>query len=290
MSARANRRDLWILLCCAIVFIAAVTGAVACGLRMGHVQDTSQAAHLRWLIYAHFLLSQLALAAAISLIYAAHRHWRRSYLIVSYNEHGMLLDPPGVLMPPRRVFRCHLHHLTPRDLPPANAPVLVYPMFMLSGRSSGERLERMLRQAYAEMPRMPELFFQPVLGASPWLAQAAAAHLQPLLSPDCGVLVVAHGSELPEAPPEPALFCRRLRELLPQNTEVQLGFFGNQLPDACAVLRSMRARHVLLLPFLLTEGIHTTRDLPTQQDAQAIGKTLQRLPVVAALLTPHEKT
>lgn len=289
MSARANRGRLWMLLC-AMIFVAAVTGAVVCGLRMGHVQDASHAAHLRWLIYAHFFLSQLALAAAVFLIYAAHRHWRRSYLIVSYNERGMQLNPPGVLMPPRRVFRCHLHHLTPEDMPPADAPVLVYPMFMLSGRSSGEKLERMLRRAYAGMPHMPELFFQPVLGASPWLAQAAAAHLQPLLSPDCGVLVVAHGSELPEAPPEPALFCRRLRELLPPGSEVQLGFFGNQLPDAHAVLRGMRAQHVLLLPFLLTEGVHTSRDLPTQQDARIIGKTLQRLPVVAALLTPQQKT
>ena len=276
------------MLLCAVVFIAAVVGAVACGLRMGDVRDVARADHLRHLIYAHFFLSQLALAAAAFLVYAAHRRWRRAYLIVSYNEKGMQLDPPGVAMPPRRVYRCHLHHISSCDMPPVGSPILVYPMFMLSGRSSGEKLERMLQKAYADAKSLPRFYFQPVLGASPWLAQAAAARLQPLLTPDSGVLVVAHGSELTEPPPEPALFCRRLRELLPPGSEVKLGYFNNQLPDARDVLRGMEARRVLLLPFLLTEGVHTARDLPTQDDAAAWGKTLQRLPVVAALLDSQQ--
>ena len=284
-----NRGAVWILLC-ALLFALTVTGAVACGLRMEGVQDPERVDHLRWLIYAHFLLSQLSLATAVLLVYAAHRHWRRSYLIVSYNERGMQLDPPGVIMPPQRVYRCHLHNMLSCTLPPATAPVLVYPMFMLSGRSSGEKLERLLRQAYAGKSHIPKMYIQPVLGASPWLAQAAAAHLRPLLAPDNGVLVVAHGSELSEPPPEPALFCRRLRELLPPGTEVQLGFFNNQQPDAHDVLRNMQARHVLLLPFLLTEGVHSMRDLPTQQDAHICGKTLTRLPVVASLLNPQHNS
>ena len=52
----------------------------------------------------------------------------------------------------------------------------------------------------------------------------------------------------------------------------------------------MSSRHILLLPFLLTEGLHTSRDLPTEQDAAACGKTLHRLPVAAALLTSHAQT
>ena len=46
----------------------------------------------------------------------------------------------------------------------------------------------------------------------------------------------------------------------------------------------MRAQHILLLPFLLTEGFHFNRDLPKQKDAAACGKTLQPLPVAATLL------
>jgi sirohydrochlorin ferrochelatase len=156
-------------------------------------------------------------------------------------------------------------------------------MFMLSGHSSGAKLESELQAAYAAQGHPePNLYYQPVLGASPWLAKAAATHLRPQLSANTGVLVVAHGSTLTEPPPEPALFCRRLRELLP-GTEVALGYFSQQ-PEAADVLSRMQAKHVLLLPFLLTEGIHTTRDLPTTATAAACGKTLSRQPVVAALL------
>ncbi len=275
---------------CAVLFVAALVGAVVCGLRMDAARDAAHETHLRRLIYLHFLLSQLVVFAAVALVWAAHRRWRRFYLIVSYNEQGMMLDPPGVVMPPQRVYRCHLRGISKADLPPSGAPVLVYPMFMLSGKSSGGKLEQLLQQAYADSPHPPKLYFQPVLGASPWLAQAAARHIRPLLGADTGVLVVAHGSNLAEPPPEPALFCRRLRELLP-DTEVKLGFFRQQ-PDARAVLREMLARHVLLLPFLLTNGVHAQRDLPAQQDAQSVGKSLQRLPVAAELLyrENHDET
>ena len=275
----------WGLLLCLAVFAAAVLGAVICGEKMaGVVEDAARARHLRLLIYAHFAMAQAAIAVAVSLLYLRHRAWRRYYLIVSYNEKGMQIDPPGVTMPPGRVYRCHLRGgISAEDLPPDGAPVLVYPMFMLSGRSSGEKLEEALRVAYSTARRTPRLFFQPVLGASPWLAQATAEYLRGQLKPGVGVLIVAHGSEMPEPPPEPALYCRRLRELLPTGTELRLGYFG-QDPEAREVLRTMEAREVLLLPFLLTEGVHSMRDLPTEQDAAACGKELRRLPVVAQLL------
>lgn len=266
------------LILCAAAFIAAVVGAVACGERMD-AATPEHAEHLRMLIYGHFALAQAALVIAAMLLYRAHRRWRRYYLIVSYNERGMQLSPPGLRMPAQRVCRCCLGSITRDHLPPRGVPVVVYPMFMLSGRSSGEKLERELRRAYAGEP--VQLYYQPVLGASPWLARAAAEHLAPLSSADTGVLVVAHGSSLAEPPPEPALFCRRLRELL--GMEVCLGYFSQE-PQAHEVLRSMQASRVLLLPFLLTEGVHTSRDLPTEADAAACGKTLTRLPVVASLL------
>lgn len=274
-----------ILLLCAVLFATALWGSVGCGLSLAEPGcSAEESSYLRRLIYLHFGLAQLAVVGAGITLYLRQRRWRKYYLLVSYNEKGLQLNPPGIRMPANRVYRCHLGNIRSATLPPADAPVLVYPMFMLSGHSSGAKLEHELNAAYAQRQQAPELFYQPVLGASPWLARAAAGHISPLLTPHTGVLVVAHGSHIAEAPPEPALFCRRLRELLPR-VEVALGYFSQE-PAADSVLPRMQAQHVLLLPFLLTEGLHTTRDLPTAAAANACGKTLQRLPVVAALLKP----
>jgi len=268
---------------CAVAFAAAVWGSVDCGLRLSSpVLAEGEAFRLRGLIYFHFALAQVSVLGAGLLLYCRHRRWRKYYLMVAYNERGMSLNPPGIRMPSGRVYRCCLGHMEEAVLPPADAPILLYPMFMLSGHSSGAKLTAALEAAYAHASVKPKIFLQPVLGASPWLAQVAAEQIRRQLSPGTGVLVVAHGSRLAEPPPEPALFCRRLRELLP-NTEVALGYFQQQ-PPAPEVLREMKSRHVLLLPFLLTEGVHTSRDLPTPEQAAACGKTLTRLPVAAELL------
>lgn len=268
----------------ALLFVTALWGSVHCGLAWEQMADAARHTHLRHMIYFHFGVAQLALAAGALLFYLRHRAWKRYYLLVSYNEKGTTFNPPGIRMPRGRVFRCHLGNLAQAELPPADAPVLVYPMFMQSGSSSGRKLTAALESAYAARGDKTPLFYQPVLGASPWLARAAAEAIRPQLGGEgTGVLVVAHGSRLPEPPPEPALFCRRLRELLP-DTEIRLGYF-HQEPEARAVLPQMHATHVLVLPFLLTEGIHTTRDLPTAGDAAACGKSLTRLPVAASFLS-----
>lgn len=272
-----------ILLICALLFATALWGSIDCGSRLADSSlPTEEATHLRRLIYFHFALAQLAVLGAVVAMYRRHRNWRKYYLVVSYNEKGQPLNPPGIHMPSDRVYRCHLSNINSAELPPTDAPILVYPMFMLSGHSSGAKLEAELNKAYSARCETPDLYYQPVLGASPWLAKTSATHIRPLLQGNTGVLVVAHGSRLAEAPPEPALFCRRLRELLP-GTEVALGYFSQE-PEATATLQRMQAEHVLLLPFLLTEGFHTTHDLPTAENAAACGKTLTRLPVVAALL------
>ncbi|MDO4752121.1 MAG: CbiX/SirB N-terminal domain-containing protein [Akkermansia sp.] len=273
-----------ILLICGLLFITAIWGSVSCGISLSNPDlSAAEATVLRHLIYLHFGLSQIALVGAALTLYLRHRRWRKYYLLVSYNEKGLQVDPPGIRMPAGRVFRCHLGNICRATLPPPDAPILVYPMFMLSGHSSGTKLAAELTAAYATDGTKPRLFYQPVLGASPWLATATAEYIKPMLTAGTGVLVVAHGSCIAEPPPEPALFCRRLRELLP-GTEVALGYFSQQ-PAADTVLHNMHAEHVLLLPFLLTEGLHTTRDLPTAQTAAACGKSLTRLPVVAALLS-----
>ncbi len=270
------------LIICAAVFATAIWGSVNCGNRLANA-EASEVAHLRRLIYFHFALAQLAVAGAVMALYHRHRRWRKYYLLVSYNANGLHLDPPGIRMPAGRVYRCHLGNLSTAELPPPDAPILVYPMFMLSGYSSGAKLETALATAYNARRQEPDLYYQPVLGASPWLAKAAAAHIRPRLQAGDGILVVAHGSGMAEPPPEPALFCRRLRELLP-GTEVCLGYF-NQSPEAQESMGCMQARRVLVLPFLLTEGLHTGRDLPTAADAARHGKHILRLPIIAQLLT-----
>lgn len=283
---RGRNQALFILGC--LAFLAAVWGSVDCGVRLSQAGlAAEEETHLRHLIYFHFAVAQLLLAAAGVLFWRRHHKWKRYYLVVSYNEKGMALDPPGIRIPSSRLFRCHLHEpMASAALPPPDAPILVYPMFMLSGTSSGAKLQQWLHHAYARrfQGATPPLFFQPVLGASPWLAEAAARRLREhdRLQADTGILVVAHGSKLPEPPPEPALFCRRLRELLP-GTEVALGYF-HQTPEAAAVMEGMQSRHILLLPFLLTDGIHTHRDLPTPEQAAACGKVLTRLQVAASML------
>lgn len=283
-----RRSFILLLLVCAAAFAAALWGSLSCGAKLEQVNlNPAQEQHLRGLIFFHFAVSQLAILGVVALFYLRHRRWKRYYLLVSYNEKGLQLDPPGIRMPRARVYRCHLGNLSATTLPPTDAPILVYPMFMLSGSSSGHRLSAALQSAYAAQGKKPQLYYQPVLGASPWLAEAAAEAIRPLLKEETGVLVVAHGSPLPEPPPEPYLFCRRLRELLP-GTEVACGYFRQQ-PEAVDVLRCMSSRHILLLPFLLTEGLHTARDLPTPQEAATCGKTLCRLPVAASLLTSHSQ-
>ncbi len=282
-----RRLSTCLLLLCFAAFAAAVWGSVDCGARMTQPDITAEEAeHLRRLIYFHFAIAQLAVIGGMLLIYLRHRRWKRHYLIVSYNDKGLHLNPPGIRMPSARVYRCSLGNIGQTKLPPTDGtPILVYPLFMLSGQSSGAKLEQALQAAYSRSAGSPpELYYQPVLGASPWLAKSAARIIREHLAanPAAGVLVVAHGSALPEPPPEPALFCRRLRDILP-GTEISLGYFCQE-PAANDVLCRMQAKHVLVLPFLLTEGIHTSRDLPNAQHAEACGKTLTRLPVVANML------
>ena len=95
-----------LLLLCAAVFAAAVWGSVDCGARLDSPSlPPDVESHLRGLIYFHFALAQLAALTAISLVYCHHHKQKRYYLIISYNENGMQLNPPGIRMHARRVYR-----------------------------------------------------------------------------------------------------------------------------------------------------------------------------------------
>ena len=83
-----------LILVCAVAFAAALWGSLDCGARLEDAQlDPAQEQHLRGLIYFHFVVSQLAIVGAVVIFYLRHRRWKRYYLLVSYNEKGLELDP-----------------------------------------------------------------------------------------------------------------------------------------------------------------------------------------------------
>ncbi len=283
-------RPQWLLLC-AVVFAAAVWGSIYCGVELLDDANSPQREHeLRWLIYFHFILSQLCIAGAALIIYLRHlarRRHKAQHLVVSYSDVGIGIAPPGIDLPARRTYFSSLHQLASlkgSSLPKAHRPILVYPMMMQSGYSSGERLESLLSQLYPD--GQPQFVMQPVLGASPFLPCLVADHLRPQIGQGSGlngVLVVAHAApQGQESAPEPELFCRRLRKALP-GLEIKLAHFGSE-ESIHERMQSMEATRVHLLPFLLCEGYHSRNDLPSADDAGACGKVLLRHPVIGDLL------
>ncbi len=278
-----------LLLICVALFIAAVSGAIYCGEQLNDKGlDAARELYLRRLIYFHFVLSQLSMIGAVVVVYLGRFRAQRQHLIICYNERGLGILPPGIRLRPHTSYHCCLGQMEQAKLPSPRHPVVVYPMFMQSGISSGERLVGELKAAYASKSKgkEPQFFIQPVLGASPWLAERAAERLEHDLqgmTEPVAVLVVAHGAATGQAPaPEPELFCRRLVKHLPQR-EIALSSIGSA-DDILADIAKLSAPRVLLLPFLMTEGMHFTRDLPTAAQAANLGKELHIQPVVGDFL------
>ncbi|MFI3244455.1 MAG: hypothetical protein R3Y56_09405 [Akkermansia sp.] len=278
-----------LLLCCTLLFIAAVAGAVYCGEQLNERGlDVARELYLRRLIYFHFVLSQLSMLGAVLVVYLGRFRAQRQHLVICYNEKGLGILPPGIRLRPHTTYQSCLGQMRQAKLPSPRHPIVVYPMFMQSGFSSGERLLAELKSAYAAKGgQEPQLFVQPVLGASPWLAEQVAKQLTQALAgmtEPIALLVVAHGAAAGQQPaPEPELFCRRLAKLLPHR-EIKLSTIGTA-DDILEDMSQLAAPRVLLLPFLMTEGMHFTRDLPTKEQAQHIGKELHIQAVVGDLLS-----
>lgn len=272
---------------CTALFIAAVAGAIYCGEQLNNKNlEAARELYLRRLIYFHFVLSQLSMLGAVATLYIARFRAQRNHLVISYNKQGMNILPPGIRLRPHTTYHCCLGHMDEASLPSAKQPIVVYPMFMQSGISSGERLERELAAAYAARGQQPQLYIQPVLGASPWLVQQALStikqQLEGLREP-VAILVVAHGAAKGQpSAPEPALFCQRLAKQLPKH-EIALSTIGTA-EEILADMAQLRAPRVILLPFLMTQGMHFTRDLPSVEQARGIGKDLHLAPVVGDFL------
>ncbi len=274
---------------CACAFAASIWGSYYCGSQLMQEGIHPDRAKELWnLIYFHFALSQLSLIIAAILFYRALSRDTRYYLIVSYSQQGVGISPPGIKLPESRSYFGSLGALKQAKLPPAGKPTLIFPMMMQSGYSSGERLEREIIEAYRHQGKGDtgklQLIMQPVLGASPWLAQRVASHLRPSLLAGDALLLVAHQTASTQSPaPEPGLFCRRLQKIFP-DVEIALACFGEsqKLEDK---LSELAAKRIHIIPFLMSEGYHSKNDLPTTQQAEQLGKKIILHPVIGALIS-----
>ncbi len=262
---------------CLLISIAAVVGAITSGEQLNEAGISPERAnHLRRLIFFHFILSQIALVSIIALLYYRYNRNKRNTLIISYNEQGMYIKPPGIRLRAQNTYYTCLGHMHQHKLPPATHPIIVYPMFMQSGYSSGKKLEQELRNTYAQRGQEPQLYIQSVLGASPWLAQQIARQVQNRITAHSSILIVAHPAAAGQAAaPEPELLQRRLRNML-ENADIHLAYFGEQ-GAILNFIRTLPTQHIILIPFLITQGIHYQRDLPTEEEVVSLGKTLDKL-------------
>lgn len=205
-------------------------------------------------------------------------------LFVSYNEDGAPIRRKlaGQAAADGPVWQASMMELDESRLPPAEGEVAVFPVFMQSGRAAVEILPARLRVAYARLGASPELRMMPVWGASSNLADEAAPAVKPFLQAETAVLIVAHGRKGEEQAEEPQHFARRMAELLPENA-VKLAWFEVR-PDAAAVLASLPAREVVVLPFLAGKGLHFHHDMPSPELAARYGKQLLVLPPLGDLL------
>jgi hypothetical protein len=93
-----RRHLITILLCtCVLLFVTALAGSIYCGKELVNPDlAIERATYQRQLIYFHFGVAQLAIIGTGCILYLRHKRWRRYYLVVSYNEKGLTLDPPGI--------------------------------------------------------------------------------------------------------------------------------------------------------------------------------------------------
>lgn len=205
-------------------------------------------------------------------------------LFVSYNEDGAPIRRKlaGQAAADGPVWQASMMELDGNRLPPGEGEVAVFPVFMQSGRAASAILPARLNEAYARLGTSPELRMMPVWGASPTLADEAAAAIKPFLHAETAVLIVAHGQKGGEQTEEPQHFARRMAELLSGHA-VKLAWFEAS-PEAAEVLASLPAREVVVLPFLAGKGLHFHHDMPSPELAARYGKQMLLLPPLGDLL------
>ncbi len=192
---------------------------------------------------------------------------------------------------PRRLYRAFMRRgvLLPLDgLPPADLPVVVLPWFLQSGVIVKENLPRALTQAYASAGAVPAFDIRPVLGGDPFLVLQVADAVLERMRPGDALLLMAHGRRFSsELPPEPQVVLDRLLDAAAvrfgRRHEGAVACFDGA-PDAAYVVPGLKARRIVVLPYLMADGMHARESMPGEPLAAALGREFEVLPPAGVLL------
>ena len=192
---------------------------------------------------------------------------------------------------PHRLYRAFMRRsvLMPLDgLPPAGVPVVVLPWFLQSGVIVRENLPRALAQAYAASAEVPSFEIRPVLGGEPFFVRLVEDAVLARMRPGDTLLLMAHGNRISsELPPEPQLVLDRLLDAAESRfgyrPEGAVACFDG-VPGAADVVPGLKARRVVVLPYLMANGMHARESMPGAELAAALGREFEVLPPAGALL------
>lgn len=102
---------------------------------------------------------------------------------------------------------------------------------------------------------------------------------------ESAVLLVAHGSRVPESNAEIERLAGRLASHLDSRRPVSHAFLelaAPSIPDAIDNLARDGVRHIVLVPYFLSAGRHVTEDIPA-----LVAAARERLPGLQVEMTEH---
>lgn len=192
---------------------------------------------------------------------------------------------------PRRLYRAFMRRSVLQlldGLPPADAPVVVLPWFLQSGWIVRENLPKALAHAYEAAGEVPAFEIRPVLGCDPFPVRMAADAVMERMRPGDALLLMAHGNRSSSVlPPEPGLALGRLLDAAEaefgERPEGAVACFDGE-PAVADVVRGLRARRIVVLPFLMANGMHARESMPGSELGAALGCEFEVLPPIGVLM------
>lgn len=192
---------------------------------------------------------------------------------------------------PHRLYRAFMRRSVLQlldGLPPADAPVVVLPWFLQSGWIVRENLPKALARAYEAAGEVPAFEIRPVLGGDPFLIRMVADVVMERMRPGDALLLLAHGNRSSSGlPPEPELVLGRLLDVAAvkfgKRPEGAVACFDGD-PSAADVVPGLRARRIVVLPYLMANGMHARESMPGSALGAALGCEFEVLPPIGVML------